>query len=300
MWKYHSHPSNRFPIVLNLSTPACTDFGGDNNTINFIHNQSPCIHTITTAEFSNVSNITNTSIVVSGELIPSTEDDAIKILSQIRKKYVKNIIVGHLNINTLVNKFDALKLIITDKLDILVLVETKLDDSFSENQFIIQGYTKPYRLDRNRNGGGVLIYVRKDIPSKQLKKHNFSKSIEALFVEINLRKTKFLLVGTYNSTHPVYGTNDLEFFQQIGFALDVYSNYEKFLLAGDFNVQIGEHSIDDFLDEYAARNLVKDFTCFKSTSNPSSRLSLKISESATIDFIWFKNIWFDLKVFQSM
>ena len=89
---------------------------------------------------------------------------------------------------------------IEGKFDILVLVETKLDESFPENQFIIEGYTKPYRLDRNCNGGGVfirncngggvfirncngggvLIYIRKDIPSKQLKKHNFSKNISKL------------------------------------------------------------------------------------------------------------------------
>ena len=128
-----------------------------------------------------------------------------------------------MNINSLSNKFDALSLIIKDRLDILVLVETKLDESFPEKQFILEGFTKPYRFDRNCHGGGVLIYVRKDIPSKELKKHNFSKNIEALFVEINLRKSKFLLVGTYHSKHPVYGTSNIEFFEQIGFALDVYS-----------------------------------------------------------------------------
>ena len=88
-------------------------------------------------------------------------------------------------------------------------------------------------------------------------------------VPLGLRKNKFLLVGTYHSKHPVYGTNDYDYFEQIGFALDVYSNYDKFLLAGDFNVQIGENSIDDFLDEYGGKNLVKDFTCFKSRDNPS-------------------------------
>ena len=119
---------------------------------------------------------------------------------------MKNLVIGHLNINALANKFDALSLIIKDRLDILVLVETKLDDSFPEGQFHIDGFSTPYRLDRNCNGGGVMIYVRKDIPSKELKNHKFSKNIEAIFVEINLRKSKFLLVGTYHSTHPLYGT----------------------------------------------------------------------------------------------
>ena len=195
-------------------------------------------------------------------------DTNITILNEIRKNYVNNVVIGHLNINSLANKFETLKVIIVDKLDILVLVETKLDNSFPEKQFIIEGYTKPYRLDRNRNGG-LLIYVRKDIPSKQLNKHLFTKNVEVLFIEVNLRKCKLLLAGTYHSNHPVYGTSDIDFFEQMRLAMDVYSNYDKFLLAGDFIVQVGENPIDDFLHEYGTKSLVKDFTCFKSTSNPS-------------------------------
>ena len=55
---------------------------------------------------------------------------------------------------------------------------------------MIEGCSKPYRLDRNRYGGGVIIYVRGDIPSKELNKHKFTKDIEGLFIEINSRKTK--------------------------------------------------------------------------------------------------------------
>ena len=81
-----------------------------------------------------------------------------------------------------------------------------------------------------------MVYVRDDIPSVELKKHTFSKK-EAIFVEINLRKNKFLLFGTYHSIHPYYGLNDNDYFEQIGFALDTYSSYDKFLLVGDLNMQ---------------------------------------------------------------
>ena len=114
-----------------------------------------------------------------------------------------------------------------------------------------------------------MIYVRDDIPSVELKKHTFSKKIEAIFVEINLRKNKFLLVGTYHSTHPDYGLNDNDYFEQIEFALDTYSSYDKFLLAGDFNVQESEPCMQDFLEEFNAKNLVKGNTCFKNINNPS-------------------------------
>ena len=104
--------------------------------------------------------------------------DAITILNKLRVEYAKNVIIGHLNINTLANKFDALNFIIKDNIDILILGETKLDDSFPEEQFYIDGFSKPYRLDRNCYGGGVMIYVRKDIPSKELKIHKFSKILK--------------------------------------------------------------------------------------------------------------------------
>ena len=67
-----------------------------------------------------------------------------------------------------------------------------------------------------------------------------------MFIEINLRKCKILFAGTYHSKHPVYGTTEVNFFEQMGFALDIYSNHDKFLVVGDFNVQVEESSIDFF------------------------------------------------------
>ena len=166
------------------------------------------------------------------------------------------MIIGHLNINFIADKIDALSLIIKDKLDITVIGETKLDDTFPENRLVI-------------SGGGVMLYVREDIPSKLLTKHKFSKNIKAIFVEINLRTFKLLLVGTHHSTHPEYGTTDSDNFVQMGFALNVYSSYGKFLLAGDFNVREEEYSLQHFLEEFHAKNLVKEETCFKNIENPS-------------------------------
>ena len=55
----------------------------------------------------------------------------------------------------------------------------------------MQGYSKPYGCERNRNGGGVFIYVRADIPSRELKIHNTPEDIESTFIEINLIKIKW-------------------------------------------------------------------------------------------------------------
>ena len=91
-------------------------------------------------------------------------------MSSIRSKNVNRLLIGNLNINSISGKFDQLKVLVQRKFDVLVITETKLDSSFPKGQFLIEGFSVPYRLDRNRHGGGILIYVREDIPSKELKK----------------------------------------------------------------------------------------------------------------------------------
>ena len=70
------------------------------------------------------------------------------------------LVIGNLNINSISNKFVNLKLIIQGKIVILVITKTKSDSTFPLNEFATLGYLKPYRFDRNRNGGGVFMYVR--------------------------------------------------------------------------------------------------------------------------------------------
>ena len=53
----------------------------------------------------------------------------------------------------------------------------------------------PYRYDRNSMGGGYLLYIRDDTPTKLLK-HDFGTNIENLSVQINLRKRKWFFNGS--------------------------------------------------------------------------------------------------------
>ena len=93
--------------------------------------------------------------------------DAKTLISDYRAKNCDKVIIATLNLNSLPNKFSSLAEIISNNIDILVIEETKIDESFPEGQFLIPGYKKPYRKDRNRNGGGIIVYVREDIPSKK-------------------------------------------------------------------------------------------------------------------------------------
>ena len=107
------------------------------------------------------------------------------------------LILGHLYINSNRNKFEALKCIIDNNVEIFLISETKLYDSFPSVQFLNKGFSAPYRFDRNSKNGGMLFYIREDIPSKILT-YNFNCDIETLLDEINLRKIKWLLNGSDN------------------------------------------------------------------------------------------------------
>ena len=127
----------------------------------------------------------------------------------------------------------------------------------------MSGFSESYRLDRNRNGRGVMIYIREDIPSKRLDKHVFLYDKEGLFVELNFRKSKWLLFGTY---HPP-SQADIYYLDNLDKGFDTYSSYEKCLLIRDFNTETSEPRIDFFLYEHELRNLVKEKTCFKDAHN---------------------------------
>ena len=66
----------------------------------------------------------------------------------------------HLNINSIKNILEALKCLIYKNIDILIISESNIDETFPTNQFHIDGYIPPQKVVRNRHGGSLLIYVK--------------------------------------------------------------------------------------------------------------------------------------------
>ena len=58
-----------------------------------------------------------------------------------------------------------------------MISETKIDDTFPDSQFLIKGFSAPYRLDRRAKREGILLYIREDIPSKRIKKSHIRRVI---------------------------------------------------------------------------------------------------------------------------
>ena len=157
-------------------------------------------------------------------------NDANKYLNNLRLTNLNRLIIGHLNINSIRDKFEALKLIIKNNLDILVVSETKLNDTFPDSQFHMEGY-RLIRKDREINGhygGGIVMFIREDIPCKELQ-FQVNKEIEGIFLEINLRSTKWLLISGYNPKKE----NITHFLKHVSLGIDKYlSKYDNICLIG--------------------------------------------------------------------
>ena len=73
----------------------------------------------------------------------------LRALANVRLQNQNRPVTGKLNINSVRNKFYFLCSKIVKKiLDLLLVSETKLDDSFPTAQFLISDFCKPYRLNR--------------------------------------------------------------------------------------------------------------------------------------------------------
>ena len=174
-------------------------------------------------------------------------------LNNLRQRNINCLFLAHININSIRNKFDQLVSSIKNNIDILMISETKTDNSFSPIQFHFEGYCI-YRLDRNKYGGGILVYVQ-------------SSSIEGFFIELNLRCKRWLLSCSYNSHQSLIS----EHLSIIGKDLDLLSaSYDKIFLMGDFNAEPHDHFLVNFCDVCNLKNLIKVPTCFKNPESPTS------------------------------
>ena len=71
-----------------------------------------------------------------------------------------------------------------------MISETKVDHSFQVGQFLLDGFGTPFRLDRNRNSGGIMLFIRNDIPAKVFSTND--KSIES-FYRVNFLEVKMAI-----------------------------------------------------------------------------------------------------------
>ena len=140
----------------------------------------------------------------------------------------------HININSLQNKFEELKLI-NDKLraSIIILTKTKIDSMYPESQFKLNNYCL-FRNDRVKGGGGVLAYVRSGISAKRLKLMKIYNTLEPIILDVNIGGCNFAIIGLYRPPRSVnYTMLQDDLFHLCSW---LFSHRESVIILGDLNL----------------------------------------------------------------
>ena len=134
-------------------------------------------------EGANVSLSLGSDSCQSSNVSLNSDVDIFDQLSNIRSKYPKRFIYAYLNVYSIRYKICHIKEVLQKGIvDMLFLAETKLDQSFVDCQFKVDNYSL-WRADRTANGGGLMIYLRSDIPGERKKQFEFG-TIESIGANI--------------------------------------------------------------------------------------------------------------------
>lgn len=169
----------------------------------------------------------------------ATTKNMIKIISKQRK----GLNICHINAQSLTHKIDEFRYLFEDSgTDIVCVSETWFTPEISDNVIASNGFNL-FRNDRFSHGGGVAIFIRKDIPCKLLRKSNKDEKVEYIFIEVTLNTRKLLIGSVYRPNRTIPYDMFKELVQNISL------EYDDVIIAGDLNSNI--------LKEY---HLVESFT----------------------------------------
>ena len=116
-----------------------------------------------------------------------------------------------------------------------------------------------FRQDRNCFGGSLCIYVKENIASKQLNLH-LDKETEAIYLEINMRSRKWLIVGLYKPP----SLNNSLFLENMSKNCSRYLDiYEKITMLRDYNMTPEGKNLELFTNTFSLEHLINEPTCFK-------------------------------------
>ena len=153
--------------------------------------------------------------------------------------------------------------LILENVDVLCIAESKLDSSFPLGQFSVTGFKQPIRLDVTEKSGGLLLYARNNLLFRQLECPVLNDDIQCIIADLNLRKQKWLILSIYRNPK-----QDIQYFlDEITKILDFYSSdYNNIIIMGDFNAQINQLYMVNFMLDFNLKNLIKKPACYKSTA----------------------------------
>ena len=119
------------------------------------------------------------------------ECDLFPKVTKFRNRLPCNFILAHINIDSFRHKSAYVSDILRKKqVDFLEISETKLDSSFPKSQFDLGDYVL-YRQDLTSSSGGLIVYVRDDLPHRRLCNTEINEDgYESFCIELTIGKYK--------------------------------------------------------------------------------------------------------------
>ena len=225
----------------------------------------------TTTLAHHVHNTTDKISIVNDNLVCETNDDndimdpIHEILNSIKVKHPKNLVICHVNINSIRNKFDNIvDILLKGYIDCLAISETKLDGSFPMKQFTVEGFTC-IRADSTSKSGGIMVLLRNDIPHRRRTDLELDMyNIQSLVVECHIRGEKWFIITLYKL--PKIRNNDfIDFMSQMYDR--ILSEASEVICMGDFNIDmlVSNPISSEICNIYGVTNVIDKPTCFKSS-----------------------------------
>ena len=155
----------------------------------------------------------------------------------------------------------------------LIIAETKLDESYPDALFKVDNYHF-WRKDRTSHGGGrLLMYVRSDIACDRKDKLEI-KCTESIMIEIYINNRKWIITGVYrppsikdeNCSNDFISTCDKLSTTYDNICDKLSTTYDNFLVIGDLNYDmLSPHKctpLKNVYDIFDFTNMIKNPTCF--------------------------------------
>ena len=99
---------------------------------------------------------------------------------------------------------------------------------------IIIGQYPPFRQDRDKNGGGKMVFIREGLIAKRL--YTYEDTSETISLEVTISKKEWCVTFAYR---PSYNSNKGDFFKELNeFLSNITRKYENVLVVGDLNIDI--------------------------------------------------------------
>ena len=186
--------------------------------------------------------------------------------------------ICHVNINSLPAKIDDLKYTLKyNPFDIIAITETHCDETIPDSELLIEDYNI-IRKDRTRHGGGVALYIRRDINYTRL---DYVNELEAICVKVKVSRNETLLSCVLYRPPNV----PVEYFDQISCMMErAISDDVEMILLGDFNCDLCQDRLNS--DAKHLSSLMTGFLCTQLVNVPTR---VTMSSKSIIDHIYSTN-----------